>query len=68
MLCGPAVWYRGVAFAMVLEAAMLLTPYPAVFGIQVGAAFVAVTLAAHAVFGWVMGITAARGQLTPASH
>ncbi|PYK63682.1 MAG: hypothetical protein DME21_02090, partial [Verrucomicrobia bacterium] len=37
---------------------MLLTPYPEVFGIAVTAGFVAVTLAAHCIFGVVMGLAA----------
>jgi hypothetical protein len=45
-----------VLMAVGLELAMLLTPYPHVFGIHVGAVFVAVTLAAHLIFGIVLGL------------
>ena len=50
-------WLVAVAFAVGLELAMLLTPYPATFGIRVTGTFIAVTLAAHAVFGVTMGLT-----------
>ena len=49
-------WGWAVLMAVGLELAMLLTPYPHVFGIQVGAVFVAVTLAAHLIFGLVLGL------------
>jgi hypothetical protein len=48
----------GVPMAVGLEVGMLVTPYPNVFGIPVTATFVAVTLAAHAIFGVVMGLSA----------
>jgi hypothetical protein len=44
-----------ILFALGLELAMLMTPYPATFGIRVTAIFVAVTLTAHAIFGVTMG-------------
>jgi hypothetical protein len=47
-----------VLVAVVLELGMLLTPYPKMFNIPVTARFVAVTLAAHAVFGVCLGLTA----------
>ena len=49
------LWPVAIVFALGLELAMLFTPYPAFFGIQVATAFVIVTLAAHAIFGVTMG-------------
>ena len=54
----PRRWMWGVPMAVGLEVGMLVTPYPNVFGIPVTATFVAVTLAAHAIFGVVMGLSA----------
>ena len=51
-------WLWGVAMAVGLELGMLLTPYPNVFGIPLTATFVGATLAAHVVFGVVMGLSA----------
>jgi hypothetical protein len=48
-------WPVAILFALGLELAMLMTPYPATFGIRVTAIFVAVTLTAHAIFGVTMG-------------
>lgn len=60
-------WLWGVVMAAGLEAAMLFTPYPNVFGIALTAAFVAVTLTAHLIFGAVMGLTARKLATRPAS-
>lgn len=49
-------WPVAIVFAVGLELAMLLTPYPATFGIRVTETFVAVTLAAHLIFGITMGL------------
>ena len=46
-----------MVLAVGLELAMLLTPYPRVFGIRVGSLFVVVTLAAHLIFGVVLGLS-----------
>ena len=51
-------WAWGIVFAIGLELAMLFTPYPAYFTIPLTTAFIVVTLAAHAVFGVVLGRTA----------
>jgi hypothetical protein len=62
-MVGPARWRAwgwAVLFALGLELGMLFTPYPKVFGIPLTAQFVAVTVAAHAVFGVALGL-AARG-------
>jgi hypothetical protein len=53
-------WGWAILFAVGLELAMLLTPYPAFFHIPLTAQFVVVTLAAHLVFGVVMGKAALR--------
>ena len=49
-------WSWAVLLAMGLEAGMLFTPYPRVFGIPVTLRFVVVTLTAHAVFGVCLGL------------
>ena len=49
-------WFWAVLFALVLELGMLLTPYPAVFGIHVTAGFVVATVLAHAIFGLSLGL------------
>ena len=49
-------WLWAVLLATGLELAMLLTPYPQFFSIAVTAAFVAVTLSAHLVFGAALGL------------
>ncbi len=51
-------WAWAVLFAVGLELGMLFTPYPNVFGIALTTKFVTVTLAAHLVFGVVMGLAA----------
>lgn len=51
-------WAWAVVMALALELGMLLTPYPQVFHIPVTAHFVVVTLAAHAIFGVILGISA----------
>jgi hypothetical protein len=53
-------WLWAVVFALGLEFAMLVTPYSDLFRIPVTATFIAATLAAHAVFGISMGLTARR--------
>jgi len=50
-------WLWGVAVATGIELALLLSPYGQFFGIAVTALFVAVTLAAHLIFGATMGWT-----------
>jgi hypothetical protein len=49
-------WAWAVLLAVGLELGMLLTPYPNVFGIRVSPTFIAVTLAAHLIFGIVLGL------------
>ena len=48
-------WAWGMLFAVGLELGMLFTPYAAFFQIALTTRFIIVTLAAHAVFGVVMG-------------
>jgi hypothetical protein len=48
-------WRWAILMAVGLELAMLFTPYPRFFGIARTGTFVVVTLAAHTVFGVVMG-------------
>ena len=48
-------WWWGVALAVGLELTMLLTPYTSFFGINPVTRFVIVTLAAHLIFGIVLG-------------
>jgi len=50
-------WAWAVAMALALEIGMLLTPYPQVFNIAVTTRFIAVTVAAHAIFGVGLGLT-----------
>jgi hypothetical protein len=51
-------WSWAVLMAVGLELGMLLTPYPRFFGIRVGTTFIAATLAAHLIFGVVLGLVA----------
>ena len=53
-------WLWAVLFAVGLELAMLLTPYTSAFGIHLTMRFVTVTVAAHLVFGVVLGLAARR--------
>ena len=49
-------WAWAVLMALGLEIAMLVTPYPNVFGIHITGVFIAVTLTAHLIFGVALGI------------
>jgi hypothetical protein len=51
-------WVWAVLFALTLELAMLVTPYPSVFNIPLTPRFVLVTIAAHAIFGAGLGLSA----------
>jgi len=63
-------WAWAVLFAVGLELGMLFTPYPRFFGIGLAPRFVVVTLAAHLVFGTVMGLSALglSRLLTPSAY
>jgi len=50
-------WAWAVLMALALELGMLLSPYPQVFHIPLTPRFVAVTLAAHAIFGVILGVS-----------
>jgi hypothetical protein len=62
-------WGWAVLMAVGLELGMLFTPYPRFFGIQLTTTFVIVTLAAHSIFGVMMGVLArALSQRRSAAH
>jgi hypothetical protein len=50
-------WGWAVVFALGLELAMLSTPYSATFNIPLTTQFILVTIAAHAIFGIVLGLS-----------
>jgi hypothetical protein len=56
VLAGRKRWALALPWALGIEAGLLLSPYASAFGIPLSAKFVAVTVAAHAVFGIVMGL------------
>jgi hypothetical protein len=56
LLAGRRRWPLAIAWALALEAGMLLTPYPRFFAIPVTPRFVTVTVLAHAVFGLTLGL------------
>jgi hypothetical protein len=51
-------WAWAILFAIAVEVGMLLTPYPQFFSITLVPEFVALTVAAHLIFGTVMGLSA----------
>jgi len=53
-------WAWAVLMALALELGMLLTPYPQVFQIPVTTRFIGVTMAAHAIFGVILGLSVKR--------
>ncbi len=55
-------WAWGVLMALVLELGMLFTPYPKFFNIPVSVVFILATLAAHTIFGMVMGLVVQRNS------
>jgi hypothetical protein len=63
-------WAWAMLFAAGLELGMLFTPYPNFFGIALTPRFVVITLAAHLVFGAVMGLSALglSRLLTPSAY
>lgn len=56
LVAGPARWIWGVAWAMILEAGMLLS-YPSFLDIQASAAFIGVSLVGHGAYGAAVGLT-----------
>jgi len=53
-------WLWAVLFALAVELAMLLTPYPNVFNITMTTAFVVATVVAHSIFGASLGFATRR--------
>lgn len=67
--CNPRrTWAWGVLMALGLELGMLLTPYPSYFLIPLSLIFVLVTMAAHFIFGAVMGIAVQRAAKSRAAQ
>lgn len=59
LIAGPARWYWGVAWAMILEVAMLFT-YPTLLDIKLGVGFVGISLIGHMAYGAALGLTVSR--------
>jgi hypothetical protein len=59
LLAGPARWYWGLVWGLILEIAMLVV-YPAVFNPTPRSGFVVVSIVGHAAFGSVVGVWCAR--------
>jgi|ERR1700674_1131671 len=56
LIAGPARWYWGWVWAMILEIAMLFT-YPSLLDITLNLGFVGVSLIGHTAFGVALGLT-----------
>lgn len=59
LVVGPARWYWGLGWAMILEVGMLLS-YPTFLAIQAKAPFIAVSLIGHTAYGIVIGTVVQR--------
>jgi len=59
LVAGPARWYYGLVWALLLEAGWLLA-LPPVLHITLGWSLVAVSLFGHAVYGTVLGVVSQR--------
>jgi hypothetical protein len=59
LVAGPAKWYWGVAWAMILEIMMLLS-YPTFLAVKMDAPFVGISLFGHLCYGTVIGLTVRR--------
>lgn len=66
LVAGPAMWYWGVAWAMMLEIGMLAT-YPTFLAIRDDWAFRTISLLGHLVYGVTIGLTVRRLARTPAA-
>ncbi|HET6213422.1 MAG TPA: hypothetical protein VFE14_11190, partial [Micromonosporaceae bacterium] len=55
VVAGPARWWWGIAWAMLLELAMLLV-YPVLFQIRYVEPFIAVSVTGHVLYGSVLGL------------
>lgn len=51
-----SLFWGAIAWALFIEAMLLLTPYTRFFGLPLDARFVALTVSAHLVFGIVLGL------------
>jgi hypothetical protein len=51
----PSLFWGAVAWALLVEATPLLTPYPAFFGLALDGRFLFLTASAHLVFGLTLG-------------
>jgi hypothetical protein len=61
-------WWSAVLWGLLLEGAMLLTPYAEVFGYRLSANFLAITIGAHVVYGLTLWAALRYGYgLRPAS-
>jgi hypothetical protein len=65
LVAGAAMWYWGVAWAMLLEIGMLAT-YPTFLAVRDDWAFRTVSLIGHIVYGITIGVTVRRLGRTPA--
>lgn len=60
-----APWWGAVVWALAVEGALLVSPYAAWMGVAVGPSFIAVTLAAHLLFGVTLGLWLRRYRIDP---
>ena len=64
---GPRVLFWGaVGWALFIEAMLLLTPYPAFFGLRFDGRFIILTASAHLIFGVALGLWCRRIAFCPA--
>jgi hypothetical protein len=56
MVVGGGWWFYAVIWGLILESAMVASPYPVYFGIPITLAFITISLTAHVVFGTTMGL------------
>jgi hypothetical protein len=59
LVAGPANWYWGIAWAMILETMMLLS-YPTFLQVQMAAPFIAISFFGHLCYGTAIGLTVRR--------
>jgi hypothetical protein len=52
----PALFWGAVAWAVFVEAMLLVTPYASFFGLKMNGRFLFLTASAHAIFGVVLGL------------
>jgi hypothetical protein len=52
----PALFWGAVAWAVFVEAMLLLTPYASFFGLKLNGRFLFLTASAHVIFGVVLGL------------